>query len=368
MAALAAVGLVAAALFAPVVRTAVYVGVSDFKWHARAAAEWAQGGPLPTPHFLFQALLVALAPLSPGVDWTRRATWVAIACQAALAIVVCALLRDVVPSSRRGVRLATAGAVTLALVFATPVTFASWAARNLYHGYVGLAVYHNPTLLLLKPFAVLLWWETARALDGEPRPITLLAALTILSGLAKPSHLIALLPAAAALAAALAWKGRAPAWRPLLLGLALPSAVALAWQFAFRYGGAASVEWAPFRAMAHRDAHLGVRFVLSALFPVVVLALFPRAAVRDRALALAAATFAAGAGYAYLLAEGGDTFTHRNFAWSAQAALFVLFVAAARVVLQEADARSRWRVVACTAALSLHVVCGVHFALHPTWW
>jgi hypothetical protein len=362
------VGLVAATLFAPVVRTAVYVGVSDFKWHARAAADWAQGGPLPTPHFLLQALLVALAPLSPGVDWTRRAVWVAVACQAALAIVVCALLRDAVPSSRRAVRIATAGAVTLALVFATPVTFASWSARNLYHGYVGLAVYHNPTLLLLKPLAVLLWWETARALDGAPRPVALLAALTILSGLAKPSHLIALLPATAALAAVLAWKGRAPAWRPLLLGLALPASVALGWQFAFRYGGAVSVEWAPFRAMAYRDAHLGARFVLSALFPIVVLALFPRAPVRDRALALATATFAVGAAYAYLLAEGGDTFTHRNFAWSAQAALFVLFVAAARVVLLESARAPRWRVAACAFALSLHVVCGIYFASHPTWW
>jgi hypothetical protein len=363
------VGLAAAALFAPVVHTAVYAGVSDFKWHARAAAEWAQGAPLPTPHFLFQAVLVALAPLSPGVDWTRRAVWIAIACQAALAMIVCALLRDAVPSSRPVVRTALAGAVTLALVFVTPVTFASWAARNLYHGYVGIAVYHNPTLILLKPFAVLLWWETARALDGAPRPAAWLAALTILSGLAKPSHLIALLPAAAALAAVLAWKGRASAWRPLVLGLALPSAIALGWQFAFRYGGAASVEWAPWTAMAYRDAHLGARFVLSALFPLVVLALFPRALLRDRALALAAATFAVGAAYAYLLAEGGDTFTHRNFAWSAQSALFVLFVAAARVVLREsADASARARVVMCAAALALHVACGAYFAIHPTWW
>ena len=61
-----ALAAAAAALTAPTLRTAVYVGVSDFKWHAAAARAWAEGGPLPTPHFLFQALLVALSPLLPG--------------------------------------------------------------------------------------------------------------------------------------------------------------------------------------------------------------------------------------------------------------------------------------------------------------
>jgi hypothetical protein len=136
----------------------------------------------------------------------------------------------------------------------------------------------------------------ARVLGGEARPAPLLAALTILSALAKPSHLIALVPAAAVLSIVLAWSGRPPAWRSLLLGLAIPAAIALGLQFALRFGGASvSVEWAPLRAMAYRDANLGARLVLSALFPLVAMAAFPRALARDRGLALAAATFAVGA-------------------------------------------------------------------------
>ncbi len=366
-----ALAVAVVAFFAPVLETAVYVGVSDFKWHARAADQWARGGAPPTPHFLFQALLIAIAPLLPGADATRRAVLLALGCQAALAVALTALLYRAVPLARPRARFAGSAALALALMVAAPVTILSWSARNLYHGYVGLAVYHNPTLLLLKPFAVLLWWETARALGGVARPAALLASLTVLSSFAKPSLLIALLPAAAVLALALASRGRTPAWRSLLLGLALPAALALGWQFAFRYGGAVSVEWAPLRAMAYQDAHLAARLLLSALFPVTVVALFPRAIARDVGLALAAATFTVGAGYAYLLAESGDSLAHRNFAWSAQAALFVLFVAAARTSLtaaRQGGPQARWRAVVCGLALALHVACGLYFYAHPTWW
>jgi hypothetical protein len=361
----------AAAVFAPVLDTAVYVGVSDFKWHARVASDWAAGTPPSTPHFLFQALLIGLAPLMPGLDWTGRAVQLALACQAALAAVVTALLREVVPLRREGARFAAAAALALGVMLAAPVHFTTWSERNLYHGYLGLAVYHNPTLILLKPLAVLLWWEASRALAGSARPLGLFVLLTLASAFAKPSHLIALLPAAAALASGLAWAGRPPAWRSLLLGLALPAALALAWQLAFYRGSGVSFVWAPLTAMAYRDANLAGRFVLSALFPLAVLAAFPRAFARDAGLALAGATFATGAAYAYLLAERGGVLAARNFAWSAQAALFVLFVAATRTVLQQVRAGGRWqapRLAACAIAWGLHLSCGLYFYRHPTWW
>jgi len=366
-----ALGVAAVLVFAPVVERAVYLGVSDFRWHAQTARDWADGGAPSTPHFLFHALLVATEPVLPDVDWLRRAVLLALACQALLAVVVTALVREAIPLRRGVARFATAALLALAALLAAPVTFGSWAERNLYHGYVGLAVYHNPTLFLLKPLAVLLWWEVSRVLAGAHRPALLLGALTVASALAKPSHLIALLPATAGLALVLAWRGRRPGWRTLLLGLALPGVLTLAWQFAFRYGGGVTVAWAPLQAMSHRGASLWGRLILSALFPLAMLASFPRAFTRHVGLALAAATFAVGAGYTYLLAESGDALAHRNFAWSAQSALFVLFIAGMRTLFLEARRSAPWkglRLFACAAALALHVVCGVYFYVHPTWW
>jgi hypothetical protein len=363
-----ALALAAAALTAPTLRTAVYVGVSDFKWHARAAQEWAVGGPLPTPHFLFQALLIAVTPLLPGLDWTGRAVALAVACKAVQAVVTAALLEGAVPLARRSARWAAASGLALALLVATPVTFPSWDARNLYHGYLGLAVYHNPTMLLLAPLAIALWWAVARAVDGAPVSAASLALLTVASALAKPSHLIALLPAAAVLTAAFLRSDRPPAWRTLLAAFALPAALALVAQFAFHFGGG-GLAWSPLAAMAYKDASLLERFLLSVLFPLVGIAAFTRI-LRSRPVLLALLAFACGAAYAYLLVEANFV-SARNFSWSAQSALLVLFVAVTRALLETANDGAPWtrtRLALCAAALLAHVVCGVYFLAHPTWW
>lgn len=364
-----ALAAAAAALTAPTLRTAVYVGVSDFKWHAAAARAWAEGGPLPTPHFLFQALVIALSPLLPGLDWTGRAVAIAVLCKAAQAVVTAALLQGVVPLARRGARFAVASGLALALLVAAPVTFPSWAARNLYHGYLGLAVYHNPTMLLLAPLAIALWWAVARALEGAPVSPAALALLTIASALAKPSHLIALLPAAAVLTLVLLRSDPPPAWRTLLAAFALPAVVVLVAQFGFHFGDGGALAWAPLQAMRYRDASLLARFLLSVLFPLVALAAFPRMLYR-RSVALAVLAFACGASYAYLLVEA-DFVSARNFSWSAQSALLVLFVAVTRALLEAAHAGTPWRrtrLGVCGLALFAHVICGVHFLAHPTWW
>lgn len=360
--------LVTISLFAPVFHEAVYVGVSDFKWHARAAREWAEGGPVPTAHFLFQTLLITAAPLLPESDWTRDAIRIALACQVALAMVLTALLRQALPPGRPAVRFALAAALAIALMVAAPVNLPTWARHNLYHGYVGLAVYHNPTIVLLKPLAVLVWWEVSRLFAGKPRPVLPLAILTLASTFAKPSHVIALIPAAAALALFRITKRRPLEWKTLAFGLFVPAGLALVWQYAFHFGGGASLAWAPLQAMAYRDASLLGRFLLSALFPLATLALFPGLWRRDSALLLGGVTFLAGTAYAYLLAEA-DFVSARNFAWSAQAALFVLFVGAVRALAEEAGrGTSRGRLWACGGAFALHVVCGIHYAMNPTWW
>jgi hypothetical protein len=309
-----------------------------------------------------------LSPLLPALDWTGRAVLIAVLCKAAQALVTAAILQGAVPLPRRGARFAAASGLALALLVATPVTFPSWAARSLYHGYLGLAVYHNPTMLLLAPLAIALWWTAARALDGTRVPAVALALLTVASALAKPSHLIALLPAAALLALLFLRSARPPAWRTLVAALALPAVVVLVAQFAFHFGGGGALAWAPLQAMSYRDASLLGRFLLSVLFPLVALLAFPRLAL-GRPLLLALLTFALGAAYAYLLVEA-DFVSARNFSWSAQSALLVLFVAVVRGLLETAPdtPARRARLAVCGVALLAHVICGIFFLAHPTWW
>jgi hypothetical protein len=126
-----------------------------------------------------------------------------------------------------------------------------------------------------------------------------------------------------------------------------------------------SVELAPLRVVFHYTRHsvplVGLKLLLSALFPLAVAAAFGRTALRDPMLRLAWLGFAAGAFYAYGLAESGRRLVDGNFLWSGQVSLLVLFVASARWLvahLSSARGRVSLRVVVCGTVLSLHVLAG----------
>jgi hypothetical protein len=109
-----------------------------------------------------------------------------------------------------------------------------------------------------------------------------------------------------------------------------------------------------------------LKLALSIVFPLAVFATFFRDALKHAPLRLAWGAFAAGAFYAYFLAESGERMIHGNFLWSGQAAAGVLFAASARFALDRARERpeARGRLLVCAAAFLLHVASGVQYAVH----
>jgi Na+(H+)/acetate symporter ActP len=71
--------------------------------------------------------------------------------------------------------------------------------------------------------------------------------------------------------------------------------------------------------------YLGIKFVLSAAFPIAVYGLYWKSAVRDARLNLAVLLFAFGISYSHLLSEKRH-WEHGNFIWSGYITLFILFV------------------------------------------
>jgi len=365
----AVLAIAVAALTRPVLQTGPQ---GDFTWHMRSARRTWQHGRLETPHFLYPLLTIAVRR-TKLVDWDEAAELVPLAFQGLLAIVVMREVRRAMPATIPFAG-AAAGALTLALLAVTPVTFASWPSHNLYFGYLGINTYHNPTMYLLRPLALLLWLRLTGALARPGAPATkgevaAAAALSVLCALAKPSYGIALLPA---LALAGAWhrgRGRRVDFRLILLGFVVPTCAILAWQFAFSFAaGTDALAWAPLEIMA-RFPGTPARVTLTVVFPAVVYLTHFQHARRDPALNLAWLTFAVGAAYAYLLAETGNRFEHANLIWSGQIGAFVLFVASTLFVLRQAGGSGSKpsALAACAAAFALHLVCGVYFLLHPTW-
>src|SRR5262249_31757925 len=149
----------------------------------------------------------------------------------------------------------------------------------------------------------------------------------------------------------------------LLSGLAV-----LAWQYVFLYGhrGAAGISFTPHKYLAYGSL-APVKLLLSVAFPLSVLIVFWKDVRPSLWLGLAWTTFALSLLVAYGFSETGSRAGHDNFGWSAQIALFVLFVASAIAMVgalrQEerasASGYSRFLIAVPVTLFILHVAGGV---------
>ena len=88
--------------------------------------------------------------------------------------------------------------ISFGIIIAGPLFLLVGIDHKFYFGYIGFALYHNPTFILLRPFAVLLWLLIIKYLFSKINTgmgIFLGILVVILSTLAKPSYIICILPA-----------------------------------------------------------------------------------------------------------------------------------------------------------------------------
>jgi hypothetical protein len=361
-------------------------GNFDYGYHVGTALEMKDQRSIELPHFLYHLYVILLSVILPGLSEYDLAMVSIVTLRIAGALAVFWLISRALPRplTLRG-GLALAG-IAFMLVIVTAITVPTWPDGQFYLGYIGLNAFHNPTLLALVPLALPTAWLTTRITFSDPerpglaRDTALSALLIVLSTLAKPSYLLCLLPAVGMLSLwRLIRRERLP-WRALILGLALPGVILLAWQYVFTYGGGStsdslsesSIEFAPFKVMVwlSNDHNISGLFLLSIAFPALVYVLFFPETFKDRFFTLSAVAAVFGASYAYLLAEGGDRTGDGNFIWSAEITLFIWFVAAMRFLIRRnrptifgRDAWTRARTVVVLAVFGLHLVSGALFEL-----
>jgi hypothetical protein len=260
------------------------------------------------------------------------------------------------------------------LPFLAPVMALVPLDNHYYYGYIGLANYHNPTIQLLHPVALLVFILALQVFRRPRNPswmIVLAAILVVLSALVKPNYLLCILPAMAVLGLVLLLRRQPLDVRMGLLGFALPAAVVLGvqWYVTYAMPGAdnSHIIFLPLVVEQYFSNYLPWKFLLSILFPLVVLILTARQVIRDRGLQLAWLSFVLGALQLYLLAESGDRLYDANFRWSAQITLFVLIVACVRFVmarLAEGNKLSLWKKLVAYSAYGLQFVAGIVYYIY----
>jgi hypothetical protein len=292
--------------------------------------------------------------------------------------------------------LATAVAVALvvALMIIAPASLRHKADAQYYVGYIGISVWHSPTVLVAKPLsylvflcAIAVFADRSRSQPAardatishdaaEVRPATApvgvsaivtSALVFLLCALAKPNYILCVLPALAVGVAVDHAQRRPIRWKLLIAGILVPAVAILAWQycFAFASGSANGIELAPFKVMSKLSRHIGQKFILSILFPLACYLIWLPAIARDLRVNFAWAAFLVGLVFTYFIAEKKN-FSDGNFLWGGQLALFVLCAESAMFVM--AAARGRWRAGSGRwLALGQAAACAAVFALHLYW-
>ena len=343
---------------------------ADYQGHVGVALRLGETGIPDNPHILFNFLIVILAKALPFLGYIQAGFIVSVLIYLFGAVVVYIAVRPAVPGYGHRASLTTLG-ITGCLLIAAPISFVTLAQRNLYGGYIAPNALHNPTVILLKPFAVLIFAMVVPLLQGV-KPLNkwnlfITMLLVVLSIFAKPSYLMCLLPVVVVVSAYRLIRREKVEVGILVVGLIIPTLILLLVQYfhAFyvtAFIGDTDVVFAPLAGILTYAPTIGwiiLKFLLSIAFPLCVYLLYYKEAIKDRVLNLAALTFGSAAAQMYLLAETGVHAQHGNFWWGAQVTLFVLFIVATRFLLRETAVQRDWRFRVCVAVLALHVICGI---------
>lgn len=369
-----------------------------------------------TPHFLYHVATALIFILIPNIDIATAGAWVMILCYLALILIIYWQIRhmsDLPPSIPV---LAISGVLTIGLVLLMPINI--FTPENLYFGYFAPHVYHNPTVNIMKPFSVLLFFMAIQLFQQKESLkigwIIPFVLLTFFSLVAKPSFIMAFVPALGLLTGALIiWrliqgirkqqsfmtilKGVLQSqyinWPVLMLGIVIPAFAILFYQ-AMTWTSSGGIGIDPFRVFfewtlhyeENADKQILFKFIMSSAFPLVVYFLHIKDASQSRMFNLAWLMFLISAAYAYLLVDY-TVIAAGDFGWSAQIAALILYIVAAifllkeyrQVLTGEALKPLQWLIlIFCLGIFALHVVSGIHwYRLHMiqdmhdliyTWW
>ncbi len=357
-------------IFAPMMRNNVNL-LSDFVGHTMFAKIALEDPNALPPHFLYQATLIALHQTS-GLSLENAAFVTVMLSYLLAALLTFGLLRWL---SRQGAHDVVIAVLTLGILLIGPIRLGFKPVDDPFGvAMISPNVTHNPTILYLKPWALLLFWGVVALWERMRRPSILqmigIALLVILGTMTKPNYTLAFVPALVLLVMvrALRLRERHPLW--LAVSVVLPATLLLGWQYLFYFtpegtstlqSADQSVQIAPF--VLHLEMWgvplwwLPIAIFLSVVFPLAAAALFPRRTFSSLPLQLAWLTFALALAQGFLFIEyplPGNA----NFTWGAQSALYILIVTSAGLLLRGAGPPlvRDWRLWACWGAFGAQLL------------
>ncbi len=296
-------------------------------------------------------------------SWNTSALIVILSCVIASAIILYTLIR-------KKLSPLLSGSLAIGLLIVAPIA-AFYPFDHLWYvgGYIYPNVYHNPTILLLVPLAILQFYFATETIQGKKSTwieIFITAIISFAAAFAKPNYAICILPALGGLAFIRLIRKDCVNWKRLFFGILVPTVIILVWQFSLSFSTSSEsnsqIMFVPFSVMRSFSSNLLIKFFLSITFPLLITIVYIKDLLNDVRLQLGWLGFIFGAFYTYFFAENGPLYRHGNFIFSGEISLLILFVGCVLFVVDKkfssTNQVAKWIIL---SSGFLHLYFGVFF-------
>ena len=267
------------------------------------------------------------------------------------------------------------------------------SVTQIYLGTISSQPWHNPTYLIMKPFAILcfFWFYDlfntkkeekikilSKSVSKQNTNTVILAVFLLLSMSAKPSFFLVFGPALGVflIIEVIRSRFRIFPFACKILIATVPSIALLPLQYVLRWTSQdSSLIFAPFVVWKLFSSNIPLSFVLSFAFPLFVCILLRKSIIGDKLLFLSVITGVLGILEYVLLAEGGEWIVHGNMAWGSMSASMILFIGCAIAFIKyvyECKTKEdacflngirgyKWKAAFGFALLLVHIATGVFY-------
>jgi hypothetical protein len=362
--------------------------VGDYGDHIDWARNLADRGYVYIPsHSLFEQLTVAVRALIPfsvfakGSKLLRQiidiksfeiaAVVVTVLSYIAVALLIFTRLSKKWEADGKRISLWFVGMITVAAMLVGPI-FLFTLPDRMYLGYITGNPFHNPTQLLLRPLALLLFYHAYNNLYARRNlgNILIAAVLVVAATQAKSNFTLTFLPSLAILGLIQFRKLKELNFLYIIFGLGIPAVITLAAQYFISFTGdrVDSIIFAPFKAILLFVPNLWVLLLftlLSILFPLFVTLFYWQQARLNLRLKLAWINLFVAFVMAMLFSQVINM-ASLNFWWGLSIGLFILFVesvalAGSNEMFSFRGSTRKVRQFIGVAIFSLHLLCGIIF-------
>lgn len=366
------------------IATLQQIRVGDYKPHIAFAVEMAKDNPVPVPHALFQKLILVLRTVLPFrilpdfsgfwqylYDHSFTACAIIVAMAAYLATVI--ILKNHFYRSWKlsigGKAYLYAWLASFGLLLVNPIILFTLKSR-LILGYFPANLWHNPTYILLRPFALWLFFYVVKHWDKQlqVKDWLLVAFVSYLAIFAKPNFTLSFLPALGIYCLLRCGSINNWNWR-LLTALAFPAILSLAYQYWFmtQYPTESSFFFEPLVGALYYTNNVFkflALLLLSIAFPLTLVAFDLKEAFLKIDIQLAWLNFAV-ALLTFLLFTELPHIAMLNFSWGAVMAVFILFAVSMDHLVRNFPrlANQTWKKYFILGLLALHFASGVVYTI-----